>query len=517
MQSLTQKAGKRSRWFVLVSGLWGAWGQVVPPQSVEPTENADRLQDIRVWSTGDVTRVALETSGEVHFQRDRLSNPERIYVDLLDTLPSEKRGLGYRVDVNDGLIRQIRVALNQKSTTRVVLDLDALADFSVSQLANPYRVMIEVRRLGPLPSAPAPAVPVPSPAVLAPPVETVVQQIQRPPPRRFIPPPQVLARSRYRPRFILTERPPRLAAAGVPRTNPFLAVVTVPEPPRDLTTPAAEPLLVAAKATNPAPIPSARTETRIPLPAQRNRSGSRSLTRVLGLKLNRVVLDPGHGGSDHGSTGPGGLVEKELVLDVAQRLGKLIEERLGAEVVYTRTSDDFVPLETRTKIANDQHADLFLSIHANSSGYKAVSGVETYYLSFSASKEDLEVAARENAGSERSIHELSDLVRQIAQQDKADESRDFAARIQSASYALARQSYPRARNRGVKKAPFVVLIGASMPSVLTEIGFVSNAREEALLKRPDYRQKIAGALFKGVEAYAETLSHFNVASSAGGQ
>jgi N-acetylmuramoyl-L-alanine amidase len=163
--------------------------------------------------------------------------------------------------------------------------------------------------------------------------------------------------------------------------------------------------------------------------------------------LNRVVLDPGHGGYDHGSTGKSGLVEKELVLDVAQRLGKLIEQRLGAEVVYTRTADEFIALETRTKIANDHRADLFLSIHANSSGYRAVSGVETYYLSFSASKEDLEVAARENAGSERSIHELSDLVRQIALQDKLDESRDFAVKVQAASHALARQTYAKARNR----------------------------------------------------------------------
>jgi N-acetylmuramoyl-L-alanine amidase len=238
------------------------------------------------------------------------------------------------------------------------------------------------------------------------------------------------------------------------------------------------------------------------------------MTRVLGLKLTRVVLDPGHGGHDHGTTGRAGAVEKEVVLDVAMRLGKLIEERLGAEVVYTRTSDTFLSLEDRTRIANEQRADLFLSIHANSSPYRGASGAETYYLSFTASKADMEVAARENAGSQRSMHELSDLLRQIALQDKAAESREFAAKVQATSHELAVQAHGKIRNRGVKKAPFVVLVGAQMPSILTEIGFVSNAREEALLQRPDHRQKIAEALYKGVYQYSQTLSHFSVASRA---
>jgi N-acetylmuramoyl-L-alanine amidase len=304
----------------------------------------------------------------------------------------------------------------------------------------------------------------------------------------------------------------------VSRNDPqFASVVNPPAPAlQTVSTPVAS-VATREKAVNPAPDRAVATGP-VPLPAQRNRSGSRSLTRVLGLKLNRVVLDPGHGGYDHGSTGPGGLVEKELVLDVAQRLGRLIEERLSAQVAYTREDDRFIALEDRTRIANEQRADLFLSIHANSSPYKAVSGAETYYLSFSASKEDLEVAARENASSQRSMHELTELVTQIALQDKAQESRDFAARVQSASHALAAKvSAGRARNRGVKKAPFVVLIGARMPSVLTEIGFLSNTREEALLQQPDHRLRIAEALYKGIEQYAETLSHFQVASSAGGQ
>ena len=157
-------------------------------------------------------------------------------------------------------------------------------------------------------------------------------------------------------------------------------------------------------------------------------SGDRSLIRALGLKIGRIVIDPGHGGHDTGTIGPNGLQEKDLVLEVGRRLGKLLEARLGAEVVYTRKNDTFIPLETRTAIANQQRADLFISIHANSSQDSAARGVETYYLNFTSSPEALEVAARENAVSEKSIYELQDLVKKIALKEKIEESREFAGR-----------------------------------------------------------------------------------------
>jgi len=232
---------------------------------------------------------------------------------------------------------------------------------------------------------------------------------------------------------------------------------------------------------------------------------------VLGLKLGRVVLDPGHGGHDAGTHGASGLCEKDVVLDVAQRLGALIEARLGSEVIYTRTDDTFIPLEERTQIANDRKADLFLSIHANSSPFRTVAGVEAYYLNFTTSRTALDVATRENASSERSVFDLREVLQKIALKDKIDESREFAARLDASLYGLSSKSNPGAKNRGVKKAPFVVLIGASMPSVLAEIGFLTNAGDEALLKKPEHRQKIAEALYKGVANYAETLSHFQVA------
>jgi N-acetylmuramoyl-L-alanine amidase len=249
-----------------------------------------------------------------------------------------------------------------------------------------------------------------------------------------------------------------------------------------------------------------------PLPAKRNTNGDRSLTRVLGLKLGRVVLDPGHGGHDGGTHGPSGLFEKDLVLDVSQRLGGLLEERLGTEVIFTRSDDTFIPLEERTRIANDHKADLFLSIHANSSPYRTAAGVETYYLNFTTSKSALDVAARENASAEHSVFDLKELLQKIALRDKVDESREFANRLQTSLYtATTTKGNAAAKNRGIKRAPFVVLIGASMPSVLAEIGFLTNTADEALLRKPEHRQKIAEALYKGISGYAETLSHFQVA------
>ncbi len=241
-------------------------------------------------------------------------------------------------------------------------------------------------------------------------------------------------------------------------------------------------------------------------------SGDRSLIRALGLKIGKIVIDAGHGGHDTGTIGPNGLLEKDVVLDVAKRLGRLLETRLGAEVIYTRQDDTFIPLETRTAIANRERADLFISIHANSSHDPDARGVETYYLNFTSSPEALEVAARENAVSEKSIHELQDLVKKIALKEKIDESREFAGDVQASLYGGLALNNAGIRNRGIKKAPFIVLIGANMPSILAEISFVSNPTDERKLETAEHRQRIAESLYRGVSKYAGGLSGVKVAS-----
>ena len=219
------------------------------------------------------------------------------------------------------------------------------------------------------------------------------------------------------------------------------------------------------------------------------------------------MIDAGHGGHDTGTIGPTGLLEKDLCLDVALRLGNIIEQRLpGANVVYTRSDDVFIPLERRTEIANEAKADLFISIHANSSRNRSARGVETYYLNLKGSPEAMDVAARENATASGGIHDLEDMVKKIAQTEKIDESREFAADVQETLARKVQKSSRKEKDRGVRKAPFVVLIGADMPSILTEISFVSNPSDEKLLKKPEYRQRIADGLFQGVSSYLQSLN-----------
>jgi N-acetylmuramoyl-L-alanine amidase len=231
-----------------------------------------------------------------------------------------------------------------------------------------------------------------------------------------------------------------------------------------------------------------------------------SLTRELGLKINRIVIDAGHGGWDTGAKGPHGLMEKDVCLDVALRLGQLIEQNIpGAEVVYTRKDDTFIPLEERTSIANNTGADLFISIHANSSESSEVRGVETYYLNLATSKEAKDLAMRENALTQSSMHDLPDLVKKIASNEKISESRELATDIQ---YTLSQRLQVvslREKNRGVKQAPFIVLTGANMPAILSEISFVTNSSDEILLSGNSQRQRIADGLYRGISAYLDGL------------
>jgi N-acetylmuramoyl-L-alanine amidase len=254
-----------------------------------------------------------------------------------------------------------------------------------------------------------------------------------------------------------------------------------------------------AGAPAPAPPPTADGET--------------SLMRALGLKIGRIVIDPGHGGHDSGTLGVGGIEEKDVVLDVALRLGKLLHDKLGAEVVYTRADDTFIPLETRTAIANKAQADLFISVHANSSQDASARGVEVYYLNFTSDPVAMEVASRENAVSTQSVHQLSDLVKKIALKDKIDESRELATDVDQSLYKGLEKGNDGLKNRGVKKAPFVVLIGANMPSILAEISFVTNPQDAAQLQTPEYRQRVAESLFAGVAKYAAAINGVKPAST----
>ncbi len=472
-----------------------------------------RLERIETQSGAGLTKIFVDLNGDIDISSQRIENPARVFVDFQAAVPALSVKAGgilsrapYVREVGDGLVKQVRVAENQKGVTRLVLDLVREDVEFRTAVVGKSRLLIEVKA--------APSVgKMRNPLAEAPVVKAVLRPAAVEPKvaaRPYKPNPTSLYSTAYEAqrRFWMSDPPvlrvhyrlPKAEAKSIPyHVSGFVT--------RDFQAGSPASLLSGARRMT----RQAANVTAEAVAATSTSSGRRSLTRVLGLKIGRVVIDPGHGGHDAGTTGPSGLTEKELTLDVAKRLGELVEEEMGSEVVYTRTDDRYISPEERGAFANRNKADLFISIHVNSSPQRSATGVETYYLNFTSSPEALEVAARENAVGERSVNDLGDLIKKIALKDKIDESREFAGKVQAALFSGASKAGNRTRDRGVRKAPFMVLIGATMPSILTEIGFLSNPKEEALLKKPEYRQKVAEALFQGISQYASTLSHFSVA------
>jgi N-acetylmuramoyl-L-alanine amidase len=235
-----------------------------------------------------------------------------------------------------------------------------------------------------------------------------------------------------------------------------------------------------------------------------NKEGKYTLARQLGLQVGTVVIDPGHGGGDPGAIGYNGLQEKMVTLDIAQRLKKILEDQLECNAILTRSDDTYMTLEERTAIANTNSADLFLSIHTNANPSKSTRGVETYFLNFAISPEAAALAARENAISHKNMAKLQDLVKKITLNTKIDESKELAHNIQNNMYSYLKRW--GIVNLGVKQAPFYVLIGANMPSILVEVSFITHPVEESLLEKESYRQHIAEALYEGIKSYMSSLS-----------
>ncbi len=483
-----------------------------------------RVTDIRHWSTPEYTRVAIDLEQNVKYESKRIERPNRVVVDLLGSELSSKL-MGKTFEVDDGFLKRIRVAQFQPGKTRVVLEVDELSDYAALVLTNPSRLIIDIRSRDAqtsqtrskdaapggqnevAASARARTTKAPVTAKKQQPVLRVKSENTKPAtPVANIGPPNVEVTNSGED-VEANDVAAKLQPADV---RPLTTSATMPaRTPDGAFSPAIGPVLSGRVAKGKRAIGPVEAIGREALPTA---SGDRSLIRALGLKIGRIVIDPGHGGHDTGTIGPNGLEEKDLVLDVGRRLGKLLNTRLGADVIYTRKDDTFVPLEMRTAIANREQADLFVSIHANSSRDRDARGVETYYLNFTSSREALDVAARENAVSEETIHELQDLVKKIALREKIDESREFATDVQRSLHSGLAAKSPGIRNRGVKKAPFIVLIGANMPSILAEISFVSNPVDERRLGTADYRQRIAESLYRGIAKYVSGLSGVKVAS-----
>ncbi len=378
------------------------------PESARPT----RITGIRHWSSADSSTVVLDLEDQVQYEAHRLANPDRIYFDLHDTaLAPELENKS--IDIGDTLLARVRVAQPVSGLTRLVLQTKGDSNYSVSLEPNPYRLVVQVSKIGAAPKG----------------------QISLFPGAK-------------------TEEEKRLA------------IVVPPPTKQDL-------------------------QLRAHVPKM------------------RIVVDAGHGGWDLGTVGRRGLLEKDLVLEIAQRLGKLLETRLGAEAILTRTDDTYIPLDERADIANQAHADLFVSVHANYSDLPSARGVETYYTDvFSAPSvkdfEDRAVAV--SKGSTTLALTATELY------EKIEQSRRLALSVQRSLYGTLAAKNPGLRDRGVKEASYVVLTESSMPGILAEVSFVSSPADEQKLRSDGYREQIAEALYRGIARYAASSRTVKVAN-----
>ncbi len=395
------------------------------------------ITGIRHWSSADSSTVVIDLQDQVQYEAHRLTSPERIYFDLLDT--SLAHGLfGKVIEVNDPVLQRIRIAQPKQGVTRVVLDTKGASNYSVSMEQNPYRLVVEIGKLG----------------------------------------------SKVGPSTKMNLFGPAVPAESDSNATAQLKVVE------------------AAPIASRNAIAGANGAT----PQPRNRQANQTLARGPSFS---IVLDAGHGGWDLGTVGRKGLEEKDLVLDIVQRLGGLLEKQLNAKVIYTRHDDSYVALEKRAEIANLSQGSLFVSIHANYSDLTSARGVETYYTNTYSS-----VKARPtDADNEPSLQNI-DWTR-VDIREKVQESHHLAECVQEALYGTVAAKNPGIRNRGVKKAQYVVLTGTSMPGVLAEISFVSSPTDETELQGAAYRQRIAEALYKGIARYHETHHRTTMASLLG--
>ena len=415
-----------------------------------------------IWnvSSPDSSTVIIDLQGEVQYEAHRLSDPERIYFDLHGT--SLTHGLlGKTIEVGDSLLARVRIAQPRKGVSRVVLETNEASDFSVSLQSKPYRLVVEIRKAA---KGDHKA------------ISSRMEENRGDSSRRDSSPNNGDTRATG-----LNSLPnPALPSSDLRKNN-----------------------LRSQDLAFAIPRPAS-------LPANAGRVGSKSDEQLpTHIAKFRLVLDAGHGGWDLGTIGHKGLMEKDLVLDIVTRLGKLIENSLGAEVIYTRQDDTYLPLEKRTEIANLAQADMFVSVHANYSDDSSARGAETYYTNTYSS-----VRARTaEAGSDVAMPENINW-NNVDIREKVQQSRRFAVAVQQAMHRALAAQIPGMRNRGVKKASYVVLTGTSMPAILAEVSFVSSPADEDKLEGSSYRQSIAEGLFKGIAQYAATTHHVNLASAS---
>lgn len=384
------------------------------PATPQELAKFPRVSGIRHWSSADSSTVVLDLEDQVQYEAHRLAKPDRIYFDLHDTQLAPELA-GKTIDIGDSLLSRVRIAQPVAGMTRVVLETKGNSNFSVSLEPNPYRLVVEIRKIG----APDGAV-------------------------NLFP------------------------NAEVEKNR--LAIVVPPPTKEDL-----------------------QLRSRVP-------------------KM-RVVVDAGHGGWDLGTVGRRGLLEKDLVLEIAQRLGKLLESRLGADVIYTRHDDNYISLDERAAIANQAQADLFVSVHANYSDLPSARGVETYYTNSFSAPGSKDPGAKDVDSHSDAKNSVGPALSSADLHERIEQSRRLAASVQRSLYGALSVENPGLRDRGIKEANFVVLTESAMPGVLAEVSFVSSPTDEQKLRSDGYREQIAEAIYRGIARYAASSRGVKVASA----
>ncbi|MBN2060293.1 MAG: N-acetylmuramoyl-L-alanine amidase [Deltaproteobacteria bacterium] len=371
------------------------------------------VKNIRHWSTPTYTRVVLDLENPVKYtsnllKRDPDNNkPRRLYLDLEGTyVSSEMESI---IPIKDGLLQQARAGQYDKTTVRVVLDIENIAGYKTFYLHDPFRIVVDVRG-----------------------EENDGRSLE--------------------------------TNGKIDKREVGKGIKKGVQHDKDI-----------------------------------------SLARQLGLSVGRIIIDPGHGGKDPGTYYKGGIKEKDIVLKLAKGLAKKIEGRIGCEVLLTRSKDEFLPLDERTAFANVKKGDIFISIHINAHKQKSVFGVETYFLNMATDERAVMVAARENATSEKNISDLQSILNDLMLNTKITESSRLAHEVQKGMMSRVKSYARNSKSLGVKQAPFYVLIGAEMPAILVEAGFITNDLERSRLLDPKYLELLSDGIVSGIESYIKSI------------
>jgi len=411
---------------------------------------------VQYWSSDDYTRVVIRSTGPVRYKsflaEKEVNMPRKLYVDF--TMCSVEKQNSGPMAIKEGLLKKIQTTQTDPETVRVALDLESITTYKIFSLNDPFRVIVDVHGQQKIISS-----------------SKTLPQVEK----------EKIARAK------------RSVPADVEELRPT-ARKTAKESEAELKTDTAgEPFVVLADRNKKKPRakgPNAAVDSTL------------TLAQQLGLGVRRIVLDPGHGGKDPGAMA-NGLREKDLTLKVARKTAALLKEKYEYEVILTRQKDSSLPLEERTAIANTSKADLFVSIHVNAHPSGRVRGIETFYLNLATNTEAMRVAARENATTTHNISDLQDILSELMQNSKIEESSVLADYVQNSLVSGLQENRYDTENLGVKQAPFYVLIGAEMPAVLAEISFISNKKDASRLREQEYLNEIAAQIAAGVAGYVE--------------